>query len=197
MNQVAHTKCPDESVLEKIAAGVCPPEVEIQALQHAALCNVCGPRLRRYLKIFSPAQPSEGEAALVSQLQTSQPEWQRDWVRKNVAPSVSDRAFIHELPPAPWWRKFASASAAMFKPLALAPRGFILAVPVMAVVILAVLQGPTIAGHMQIQSAQSRVASGFAERRTTEMRLTSVGYAPYQPFPTELGGESERDLNTL
>src|SRR5258708_6649537 len=112
MNKELHTNCPDESVLEKIAAGVCPPEIETLTIQHAALCNICGPRLRRYMKIFSQAQPSDAEVALLNQLQTSRPEGKREWVRKNVVPPIQNDAFEKiKVPPVRWWRRLASAMA--------------------------------------------------------------------------------------
>src|SRR6266849_1022394 len=118
MNREIHTNCPDESVLEKIAAGVCPAEIETSTLQHAALCNICGPRLRRYLKIFSQSSLSGSETALLNQLQTSKPEWQREWIRKNVVSPTQNNAVERvQVQPVPWWRKIAD----VFKPLSLAP----------------------------------------------------------------------------
>src|SRR5882724_3395928 len=150
MNKEVQTNCPDESVLEKIAAGICPPEIESVTLQHAAQCNVCGPRLRRYMKIFSPAQPSDAEVALLNQLQTSRPEWHR----KNVLPPTSDHVFAQALKPVPWWRKLAGASAEMFKSLVWERPRMVMAGAALALAVFAVVEGPTIVGSWQIKGAK-------------------------------------------
>jgi len=150
------------------------------------------------MKIFSPSPLSDSETALLSQLQTSKPEWQREWIRKNVVSPAQNDAFARiQVPPVPWWRKLADATAKMFKPLSLAPGRMVMAGGAIAVVAFAVLEGPNIAEYTQIKNAQSNVASGFVERRTTEMRFTSMGYAPKNAFPTELGDESGRDLDNM
>jgi len=44
-----------------------------------------------------------------------------------------------------------------------------------------------------LQSAQEMVSAVYGERRTTEMRLTSVPYARYDPLPVERGAENESE----
>jgi CHAT domain-containing protein len=67
----------------------------------------------------------------------------------------------------------------------------------LAVAIVAVLAGPSFFAEYKIHQAQQQAAAAFADRRTTEMRLTSVDYAPYQPFPVILGSENGRSLDEL
>jgi tetratricopeptide (TPR) repeat protein len=49
--------------------------------------------------------------------------------------------------------------------------------------------------HDDLSKAQKLVASAYGERRTTEMRLTSVPYAPYNPVPIERSTEANRALD--
>jgi CHAT domain-containing protein len=66
-----------------------------------------------------------------------------------------------------------------------------------AMVLAAVLAGPSLLREYKVRQAQQQAAAVFAGRRTTEMRLTSVDYSPYKPFPIILGGENGRSLDEL
>jgi CHAT domain-containing protein len=67
----------------------------------------------------------------------------------------------------------------------------------LAVALLALLAGPSLWTEYQVHQAQQQAAAAFADRRTTEMRLTAVDYAPYKPFPVILGSENGRSLDEL
>ncbi|MFI5104928.1 MAG: hypothetical protein ACHP79_08400, partial [Terriglobales bacterium] len=56
---------------------------------------------------------------------------------------------------------------------------------------------PALLAEFNLKQAQKQAAAAFAERRTTEMRLTAVDYAPYRPFPITLGAESGRGLDEV
>src|ERR1700730_12966359 len=53
VNKSPYPDCPDEQVLQQLAAGICSPEKASQAVQHTAHCDHCGPLLNRYLEEFS------------------------------------------------------------------------------------------------------------------------------------------------
>ncbi|HET9283526.1 MAG TPA: CHAT domain-containing protein [Candidatus Angelobacter sp.] len=65
---------------------------------------------------------------------------------------------------------------------------------VLAVAILAIVQGPYLMAKFELSKAKNNVAIAFATRRTTAMRLTSVPYSQYNPFSTQLGGSDGRGL---
>jgi tetratricopeptide (TPR) repeat protein len=67
----------------------------------------------------------------------------------------------------------------------------------LAVAVMAVVQGPALLAEFKVNRAQKQAAAAFAERRTTEMRLTSVDHAAYRPFPIVLGAESGRGLDEV
>ncbi|HKV93951.1 MAG TPA: CHAT domain-containing protein [Candidatus Angelobacter sp.] len=68
---------------------------------------------------------------------------------------------------------------------------------VLAVAILAIVEAPYLMAKFQLSKANNNVATAFATRRTTAMRLTSVQYSQYNPFPREMGGESGRELDEM
>jgi CHAT domain-containing protein len=77
--------CPDDEVLQELAAGLSSPELAERTLQHVSRCNVCGPALKRYMREFSDQDTPE-TARILNQLESSRPEWQRGLVRKVVQP---------------------------------------------------------------------------------------------------------------
>ncbi len=42
--------CPDNDVLQELAAGILAPAMAEQTMLHVAECKFCGPTLRQYLK---------------------------------------------------------------------------------------------------------------------------------------------------
>jgi len=182
--------CPEQELLQKIAAGECPPDIE-KIVSHAAQCKTCGPLLKKYLAIFSDETTPE-EKEFISCLQTSDPEVQREWVRTHVArssvapvrvllPEDEVNRAVHQ----PWWRisspwrwRVAIATGAL------------------AAIIVAVIAVPAVIAANKISTAKKLVATGFADRRTTELRPSSAPYAQSNPFPHTLGDES-RDLDQI
>lgn len=57
-NKTRYPGCPDEEVLAKLVAGVCPQETASQITQHATECDFCGPRLKQYLEDYSDQEPA-------------------------------------------------------------------------------------------------------------------------------------------
>src|ERR1700716_2530351 len=111
---VPQPNCPDDEVLQELAAGILAPALAQQKMLHVAECKSCGPALRRYLKEFSAEQSPEN-IAILKQLQSSKPQWQKKLVRKLIGGS-------NGFP----WLKLVPATAAL------------------AAVIFAVVQGPAL-----------------------------------------------------
>ena len=159
--------CPDDDVLQELAAGILAPALAEQTMLHVAECKVCGPALRRYINEFSEEQSPENTAVL-QQLQSSKPQWQKRLVRKLIGGGS-------RFP----WLKLAPAAAAL------------------AAVIFAVAQGPALLAEFRVKQAQKEVAAAFVERRTSLSRLPQVGYAPYNPFPVVLGADNGRGVDEV
>jgi hypothetical protein len=151
--------CPDNDVLQELAAGILAPAMAEQTMLHVAECKFCGPTLRQYLREFSEEQSPEN-IAILKQLQSSKPAWQKKLVRESIGGRPPFR-----------WLKLVPATVAL------------------AAVIFAFIQGPAMLAAFQLHQAQKQVAAAFAERRTTAMRLPSVSYSPYSPFPVVLGAQ--------
>jgi CHAT domain-containing protein len=154
-------------VLQELAAGILAPAMAEQTMLHAAECPSCGPTLRRYLREFSEEQSPEN-IAILSELQSSKPGWQKKLVRKLIGGGRSFR-----------WLKLVPATVAL------------------TAVIFGVVEGPTLWAGFQLHQAQKEVAAAFVERRTTPMRLPSVDYSPYSPFPVVLGAENGRGVDEV
>lgn len=159
--------CPDNDVLQELAAGILAPAMAEQTMLHAAGCKSCGLTLRQYLREFSE-EPSPENAAIIQQLQSSKPEGQKKLVRKLIG---GGRRFP--------WLKLVPATVAL------------------AAVIFGVLEGPVLWAGFQVKQAQKAVATAFVGRRTTLSRLPQVGYAPYNPFPVVLGAENGRGVDEV
>ena len=167
MNAPRRPNCPDDEVLQELAAGLLSPAMAEQTMQHVARCNTCGAALRRYLREFSEEQ-SPDDIAILNQLESSKPQWQKRLVRELIG---GGRWFP--------WLKIAPAAVAL------------------AAVVFAAVQGPTLLAHFKLHRAQKEVAAAFTERRTTLMRLPAVEHSEYKPFPIELGPENGRGLDEV
>ena len=75
--------CPDNDVLQELAAGILAPGMAEQTMLHAAECKSCGPILRQYLREFSEEQSPEN-IAILKELQSSEPAWQKKLVRELI-----------------------------------------------------------------------------------------------------------------
>ncbi|HEY4678559.1 MAG TPA: CHAT domain-containing protein [Candidatus Angelobacter sp.] len=159
--------CPDNDVLQELAAGILAPAMAEQTMLHVAECKSCGPILRQYLNEFSDEQSPEN-IAILKQLQSSKPAWQKRLVRQLIGGARPFR-----------WLKLVPTTAAL------------------AAIIFGVVQGPDLWAGFQLHQAQKEVAAAFEERRTTTMRLSSVDYSPYSPFPIVLGAEDGRGVDEV
>jgi CHAT domain-containing protein len=73
--------CPDNDVLQELAAGILAPAIAEQTMLHVAECKLCGPILRQYLREFSEEQ-SPDNIAILRELKSSKPAWQKKLVRE-------------------------------------------------------------------------------------------------------------------
>src|SRR5689334_645161 len=144
MNAPRRPNCPDDEVLQELAAGILSPAMAAQTMQHVARCNTCGAALRRYIREFSEEQ-SPDDIAILNQLESSTPQWQKRLVRELIG---GGKRFP--------WLKIAPAAVAL------------------AVIIFAVIQGPALLADFKLHRAQKEVAAAFTDRRTTLMRLPAV-----------------------
>ncbi len=167
MSALQHRDCPGDEVLQEMAAGISSPELAEQTMEHVVRCSICGPALRRYLREFSTEESPEN-ARILQQLQSSTPRWQKRLVREvSAGPKWSP------------WLKMVPVFAALL------------------IVVTGIVQGPSVLAEFKVHQAQKKAATAFSGRRTTEMRLTSVDYSPYRPFPTVLGSDSGRELDEI
>jgi len=167
MNAPRRPNCPDDEVLQELAAGILSPAMAAQTMQHVARCSTCGAALRRYIRELSEEQ-SPDDIAILNQLESSTPQWQKRLVRELIG---GGKRFP--------WLKIAPAAVAL------------------AVIIFAVIQGPALLADFKLHRAQKEVAAAFTDRRTTLMRLPAVEHSDYKPFPIELGTEKGRGLDEV
>lgn len=162
MRETPYPGCPAEEALQELAAGIGPSEMVEATTEHAAHCDFCGPLLARYMREFSDSLEAE-DTALLAQLESSKPGWQKKFVRKYV---VADKPKQGWSLFAGFWPKLATAAVAAVA-VAFGLYGFL--------------------RHDDLSQAQKLVASAYGERRTIEMRLPSVPHADFNPVPVVKG----------
>jgi CHAT domain-containing protein len=167
MNAPLNKTCPDDELLQEVAAGIGSPELAQQTMGHVARCNTCAAALRRYIKEFS-GELSPEDTEILQQLESSKPQWQKKLVRELIG---GKRRF-------PWPRLVAATSVA-------------------AVAAFTAVAGPTLLARYELSKAQKAVAAAITTRRTTQMRLTGVDYSPAKPFSEVMGPESGRGLDEV
>src|SRR5467141_3975882 len=113
--------CPDDDVLQELAAGILAPALAQQTMLHVAECRVCSSALKQYLKEFSDEQAPEN-IAILSQLQSSKPRGQEKLVRKLIG---GGSRFS--------WLKLVPATAAL------------------AAIVFAVVQGPAVLSDFKVK----------------------------------------------
>jgi len=179
VNHAPHPDCPEEQLLQQLAAGICSRETALTTIQHAAQCDHCGPLLNQYLEEFSVDLHPEDQT-LLNNLATGRPEWQERFVREHGLGSPerpARRSLFERLWPKTtgWWPKMVLAGG-------------------LAVLLVAIPAGPGLWARFELYRADRMIAAAYAERRPTEMRLTNVPYATYSEMPVERGGDGDQDL---
>src|SRR5215470_19043938 len=80
-NRGKSANCPEEEVLQALAAGIGPPGLIELHLGHIADCERCALLLKTYVSEFTDELTAE-EEAILSELQTSKPEWQKEFAQE-------------------------------------------------------------------------------------------------------------------
>lgn len=168
MRETPYPGCPAEEALQELAAGIGPSEMVEATTEHAAHCDFCGPLLARYMREFSDSLEAE-DTALLAQLESSKPGWQKKFVRQYVVANKPKQS----------WSLFA---------------GFWPKLSTAAVAVVAVAFGSyTFFHHDDLNQAQKLVASAYGEHRTIEMRFPGVDHAPFNPVPVVKGANDGGD----
>lgn len=172
MRETPYPGCPTDETLQELAAGIGPSETAEATTDHAAHCDFCGPRLSLYLREFSDAVEDE-DTALLAQLETAKPDWQKKFVRKHLVSAEPRQGWSLF---AGFWPKFAAA----------------------AVATVAVATGLYISLHNNdLNQAQKYIATAYVERRTIEMRLPAVAHADFTPVPIVKGPNDGGDWKSV
>ena len=152
--------CPDDRVWFDVASGNLAEGESILAIQHAADCDVCGPRLRDATRIFE-GQLSAEEEAILAALPSSHARTQRKLAKKLAAaaspPPINDRTH---------WRLLVFAFSG-----ALA-------------VLLAVTIGRKFYSEYQFRQAQQLIEAEYKKGRPTSYHQAVI---PYSRVGIELG----------
>lgn len=141
--------CPGEDDLRDLAAGLSSPDTALSLARHAAQCSHCGPILRAYAEDFSGDVTSE-DAAILSQLKSSSPEWQ-----KKVAGHAASG--------------FSSADLASKNKTGLAAWRWLL-VPLAAALCVAIGVSVWQTQRETPEKVEKLLAQAYTEQRTMEMR---------------------------
>src|SRR5262245_38724024 len=151
------SECPEHSEWPMVAAGLRRGSQAESLLLHAAMCDRCGPLLRQSTSDFDEDVTAE-EEAMLAELKSSQPVWQRRMAAKIVEsqqrPGIA--AWIRERLAPPLVRKWAYAAG------------------------LTLLAG---ASSWELWCIRQRpidalLATAYTEQRTFELRIPSAAYAP-------------------
>ncbi|HET9280936.1 MAG TPA: hypothetical protein VFR24_03135 [Candidatus Angelobacter sp.] len=164
---VPTSACPSEDELRNLAAGLYSDPIAQKLKTHAAACNHCGPLLREYIEDFSDSFTPE-EQAVLDQLSSASPKWQRQTARKMLGQGRKDPAPV----PARDWRRFFSWKWMM--------------VPALPAVALLVV-GTWYLQRDTPEKVAKLEAQAFTAQRTTEMR---VPYAAHADFKQKRSGDN-------
>jgi tetratricopeptide (TPR) repeat protein len=186
MRHEPYPDCPGEELVREVAAEIAPPEIARSTLQHISQCDHCGPLLKSYREAFSEERLPEIEAVL-GQMPSAGEKARRKQAKEIAAklkPNVTETNSASRALKWPFWTRLVAWSA-----------------PLAAVVLLSVLQGPALYANWKLRHTEKLVAEGYAEQRSTEMRLTGVEFGPYKKLIRKLGpgdgSESENESPAL
>lgn len=152
--------CPEEGRWVELAAGIMPQEYRLRWLEHAALCDKCGPLLKAAIEVVGMELTKQEEAKVVS-LSSAQSEWQESLAARITGKTVPKA----ETEPKP---------TRTAKTFAFWPRwafSFVAALLVAAI-------GWWIWVQFRTPSVEVLLAQAYTERRTIEVRIPGAKYAP-------------------
>lgn len=203
VNKVPTSNCPSEDDLSDLAAGLCPEPLARKLKAHVATCNHCGPLLQEYIEDFS-GHFTPQEQSILNRLSSASPQWQQQTARKMLrqakSPSSQDASAPDQpLENSPGPLHAASQMAASPAKSAKSSRRLSswkwALLPASTVAALAIIWA-SYSNFTSLRSAERAVSAAYVERRTIEMRITQVGYAPFAPLPAVRGpGDSDSLYN--
>ena len=165
--------CPTADSLSDLAAGLSSSTDAPRLTQHAAQCPHCGPILRAFTEDFSDDLSPEDQA-LLSQLKSSTPEWQKKMAQQ-MAGAVSSTPSTTSIP--------STKSASLFR---LPSLKWVLApVALAATAVIAFFIWN--AQRDTPQKVERLLAQAYTEQRTMEMRIP---YAAHSDFKQTRGDSS-------
>jgi hypothetical protein len=170
MRQEPYPECPGPSKVQEVAAGISSPEATAQILQHAAQCDHCGPLLNQYLPAFSE-EPSPEIEALIHQLPSSRPGWERKKAREIT--KQLRKTHSKEIP-RPWQ-------------VVLQPRILARAGALASLFIVMSVWGPSAVEAWQVKRTLGLVAVASAKHRVTEMRQPGAAHGVYRQDSPKMG----------
>ena len=153
VNTVSTSDCPSEDDLRDLAAGLCSEPIAQKLKAHATTCDRCRPLLQEYTEDFSDEFSPE-EQAVLSQLRSASPEWQRHTARKMLKPKPSSLPVW-----IPYWKW-------VLVPAAAALIAFAVTSPIMY----ARRDTPDKVAKLLVQA--------YPEQRTTDMRWPEMAWGP-------------------
>ena len=170
---VPTSACPSEDDLRNLAAGLCSEPIAQKLKAHATTCDHCGPLLREYIEDFSDEFTPE-EQAVLDQLSSASPKWQRRTARKMLKQSRED----HET------GRVKTGSRLFSWKWMMVP-----ALPAVAFIAFGLwyLQRDT------PEKVQKLLEQASTDHRTLEMRFPGAAYSSYKQT---LSGDSESLLNS-
>jgi hypothetical protein len=181
-------ECPSEDALCNLAAGLSSSSESATLTQHAAQCPHCGPILRAYTEDFSDDLTPEDQA-LLSQLKSSTPEWQKKMAQqmaaavlvpatsaRSLAPeqSASEKTRVAQPPTAVRTDQSTKSTASISRPSFFQPKW--LFVPAGAIACALVAFFIWNAQRETPQKVEKLLAQAYPERRTVEMRWPGVAW---------------------
>lgn len=170
--------CPPADKLAMVAAGLVVTEEGLAYLRHAAECDHCGMLLRQASAAFAD-EFTEGEERAISQLESSQPTWQKELARELSGKARErDSSLSTELrvPPRRWvsfpkWQIWAFGA---------------LAAVIVAAILIQVLNTDN------SRTTEELLAQAYGEQRNLELRFSGAQHGPVR---IQRGSNAESRLN--
>jgi tetratricopeptide (TPR) repeat protein len=165
VNSQRRASCPRETRWSELAAGAVSGEEGRGLLDHAALCECCGPLLRQAIVDLN-SELTPAEESFLEQLPSAQPEWQRTMARRMAKASQAVK---------PRWQFKRVLEALTFRQMQVELRWALV-----AVVLILVVGGSGLWYEMtpHLSSTNQLLAQAYTRDRTLELRVFDAAYAP-------------------
>ncbi|HEV2990312.1 MAG TPA: CHAT domain-containing protein [Candidatus Angelobacter sp.] len=150
--QHLHPGFPGDDLLMEFAAGLCPPAIASQVLEHVSECEYCAPLLKTYLEGIAGEEAEEEPTG-------------KETTEKAAIQRARKRGLF-------WFRSFRSKRLAWASGLAFAA----------VLLIAAVFTAPFALTALNLYQAKTLLASAAREDRVTEMRIPWAPYSKLSPL---------------